>query len=318
MKTKVTFAIVNCNRLFYLKSCVESLLICTEDYEDKEFMIIDNASVEKGTKEYLDEKELQGFKILRQKERDYANEFAIALNWIVENATGDFICPLQGDMQFVVKGCWLDQYVKYCNKYEKHIGSIAFDAQRRVRIKNHAPFAIFNDSDLNEEFKFYIDLKRQPVQGAADVFYPRWILEKIYPWSIKNKSFEGGPDSETSMLQKVRHMFERGELSNICTVVPKIPVSAAICTDQRGTMGRVRGNKRYGDYWEAKEDNLYYKVLDYNEILKSQDINQGLPLPIEVMAEGLQWDVPMDEFGNWKKNPIRPETATPADYVELY
>ena len=50
---KVTFGMVNCNRLFYLKSCFESLIECTLDYPNKEIIIVDNASVEKGTKEYL-------------------------------------------------------------------------------------------------------------------------------------------------------------------------------------------------------------------------------------------------------------------------
>ena len=46
---KVTFGIVNCNRLFYLKSCLESLIDTTQNYENKELIVIDNASVEPGT-----------------------------------------------------------------------------------------------------------------------------------------------------------------------------------------------------------------------------------------------------------------------------
>ena len=52
---KVSFGLVNCNRLFYLKSCLESLIYCTEDYDNKEFLVVDNASVEKGTEEYLEQ-----------------------------------------------------------------------------------------------------------------------------------------------------------------------------------------------------------------------------------------------------------------------
>ena len=33
---KVSFGLVNCNRLFYLKSCLESLIYCTEDYANKD------------------------------------------------------------------------------------------------------------------------------------------------------------------------------------------------------------------------------------------------------------------------------------------
>ena len=50
---KVSFGLVNCNRLFYLRSCLESLIHCTQDYPNKEIIVVDNASVESGTDEYL-------------------------------------------------------------------------------------------------------------------------------------------------------------------------------------------------------------------------------------------------------------------------
>ena len=101
---KVTFGIVNCNRLHYMRSCLESLLYCTDSYDNKEIIIVDNASVEQGTSEYLDEKEKQGIIVIRQEKRDPSSEFAKGLNVIIENSTGEYICPLQGDMQFIVKG----------------------------------------------------------------------------------------------------------------------------------------------------------------------------------------------------------------------
>ena len=318
MKAKVSFGIVNCNRLYYLKSCLESLLICTEDYDDKEIIIVDNASVEEGTEDYLAEKEKQGIRVYRQKERDPANEFARALNLIVEETSGRFVCPLQGDMQFIVKGGWLKEYVDFAEKYEANIGGIGFDAQRRVRIARHAPFGAMDENMSPDEFHFFADIKRNPVQGAADCFYTRKMLEKIYPWHIKNVNFEGEQDSETHMLNKVKSLHESGQINNVYTFVPKIPVSAAICTDARGTMGRVRGNKRYGDYWEAKSNNLYYNLIDYDEAIRMQNENGGMPLPIERMAVGNGWEVPIDEMGAWKKNPIRPETATDSDFVILY
>ena len=139
---KVTFGITNCNRLHYLQSCLESLLYCTEDYPNKEIIIIDNASIEKGTDKYLKEKESQGHIVIKQESRDPANEFAKALNLVADTATGDFICPLQGDMQFIVKSQWLQKYVEYYTKYHDNLGCIMFDAQRNVTNKNHAPYGI--------------------------------------------------------------------------------------------------------------------------------------------------------------------------------
>ena len=77
---KVTFGFINCNRLFYLKACIESLLLCTQDYKNKELIIIDNASIEAGTEQYLDDLSARGFTVIRNKVRDPNNEFARGLS----------------------------------------------------------------------------------------------------------------------------------------------------------------------------------------------------------------------------------------------
>ena len=126
---KVTFGFVNCNRLHYLKSCVESLLFCTRTYPNLEFIVIDNASVEDGTQEYLDDLANRGFKVFKTDSRDPANEYAKALNKIFEESTGEFICPITGDMQFILDGPWLQEYVLLYGKNVENIGCIIFDAQ---------------------------------------------------------------------------------------------------------------------------------------------------------------------------------------------
>ena len=315
---KVTFGIINCNRLHYLKSCVESLIYCTDDYTNKEIIIVDNASVEDGTEEYLKEKEECGLKIFRQKERDTNNEFAKALNLICEEATGDFIAPLQGDVQFIVKGGWLQKYVEFYSEYGSAIGCMTFDAQRNERIINSQPFGLFKQDHVNDEFRLYVDPKRHPILGAADCMYSRQIVDKIYPWHVKNKSHEGGEDSETAMLTKVQELMNSGGLPRqLFSIVPQIPVSVGIYTDARGTNARVRGNRRYGDYWPPKESFMYYHIHDYDNIVEKANDNKGFPLSIEVMATPIGWKPPVDNQGNWIKNPIRPETATRTDYVEL-
>ncbi len=62
---KVSFGFINCNRLHYLRSCLESFLVCTEDYPNKEIIVVDNASTEDGTDEYLEElREREGIQSL--------------------------------------------------------------------------------------------------------------------------------------------------------------------------------------------------------------------------------------------------------------
>jgi len=84
--------------------------------------------------------------------------------------------------------------------------------------------------------------------------------------------------------------------------MPAVPVSAAIWTDPRGSSVRVRGNMRYGKYFEPKEGYKYYHVRTFDEAM-SMDTGE-LPVEIERVAVGVGWEVPIDELGNWKKNPL--------------
>jgi len=305
--SKVTFGIVNCNRLHYFKSCVESLLYCTEDYPDKEIILVDNASIEKGTGRYLLEKEKQGIKVIRREERDPHNEFAKALNTIVEESSGDYVCPLQGDMQFIMRGDWLQDYVTFYDQNIDKVGCILLDAQRRVRNRKDQYIKTTSDN-------FLLNPHRNPISGAADCIYSRNIIDMMYPWREENEDHEGTKDSETAMLVKVSNIIKDKNLELFC-VQPMKPVSAAIFTDKRGTNARIRGNRRYGDYWPPKGDFKYYHILDYNKMFEKYD--SPWPMSIEMLATPIGFDAPVDHNFNWLKNPIDPNNCSEDDYVEL-
>ena len=309
-KPLVSFGVINCNRLHYLRSCFESLYDTTSDYPNREFIVVDNASVEEGTKEYLDELETRGVKVVRMSDRDPANEFARGLNTVFELSSGEYILPLQGDMQFTVRG-WLQEFVDFYSENVETTGCICLDAQRRVTHESHR-HAMTNFVGSGT-FKFCYDLVRPPFCGAGDVMYARRWVQKFYPWNIKNQNHEGTMDSETFMLQKSKSIRESERLQIYCAV-PSIPVSVAIYTDSRGTNARVRGNRRYGDYWPPKESYKYYEVHDLADASLSA---KSIPSPIEEAALPVGWIAPIDERGSWMKNPIRPETAKPADFVEI-
>lgn len=312
--TLVSFVVINCNRLFYLKSCVESLLRTTADYEKKELVVIDNASVESGTKDYLSELEHRGFRIVARLKRDPANEFASALNLGVAETKGEIVFPIQGDTQFIWSDGWLREYVALFNDLDDSIGCVMLDAQRRSRVLGGRPYgSIMNHSN------FFFDSKRNPVNCAGDCAYSRRLLEKVGPWRTENLSHEGGNDSETDMLNRVQQFMKRDESLRWRCVVPRVPPSVGIFTDCRGTMARCRGNKRYGDYWEAKDSSktLYYELLGSND-RERLSYDKSIPLSIEEVARPIGFLPPIDEKGNWLKNPIRPETALPSDYVVLY
>jgi hypothetical protein len=311
----VTFGIVNCNRLFYLKSCFETLYEATNDYPNREFIVVDNASVEEGTEEYLNSLESRGVNVIRQPERDPSNEFAKGVNLICRLAKGKYICPLQGDMQFTANHQWLQAYVDFYEENYDNVGCIIFDAQRSITNFSHKE--AFSTQLGTSDFKFVFNSARSPISGAGDVMYSRKVIELIYPWNESNLSHEGGQDSETAMLQKVQSIMTQLNWRPI-SAAPMIPVSAAIYTDARGTNARIRGNRRYGDYWAPKDGIHYYLPFETEVLLNKLPCAAfSFPHGIEAIAHPNGWEAPIDDRGSWLKNPIRPETALKSDYVDL-
>ena len=182
---RVTFGFVNCNRLFYLKSCVESLLKCTENYKNKEIIIVDNASIEEGTQEYLNTLKARGHLVKQQESRDPANEFARAKNIIVDNATGDYICPITGDLQFILSDGWLEEFVNIYEKFSDQIGCILFDAQRTVRNQSGRYSETLGDSN----YRFVFDYNRPPVAAATNAMFSK---KKRHAPFVKPRTAPGG------------------------------------------------------------------------------------------------------------------------------
>ena len=307
---KVSFGIVNCNRLHYLKSCLESLVVCTEDYSDKEIIVIDNASIETGTEEYLESLRQRGIKVFKTQVRDPSNEYAKALNKIVEVSTGEIICPLSGDLQFVVKGGWVKSYVDLM-KSRPDIGSIMLDAQRKVTINSEFRTEYFDKGKL----RFWKNLSRPPIATSGNSFYKREVLAHLGPWSENNKNHEGSDDSETKMLKRVIDVVEKQTIK-WCQYQPSVPMTVMIYTDPRGTNARVRGEKIYGKYSPAKGNPpLYYKIKSLEEIDDEFSTrNRQSPIEIEKIAIGNGWNIYLDEDGNWKKNPIRIDQCSDEDW----
>ena len=302
----VTFGFVNCNRLYYLKSCLETFLKCTEDYSNKEIIVVDNASVEKGTDEYLDDLKKRNIKVFKQEKRDTRNEYARALNTIVENSTGDFIAPLAADMQFTLSSGWLSEYVKFFMKYKEIIGCIGFDAQRKVRLGNHRL-----SKPQGDDFKFVAVIDKNPIMGAANSMYSREIINVMYPWDCDNDAHEGGGDSETKMLSKITaYVKERNKA--LVHVAPIVSPSIGIY-NEKGDNARVRGDKRYGIYVKPTKNHEYYEIHDYEHLLK-QSADRTVPFSIEELAKAIDWNLPMGANGNWIKNPMNINKASESDY----
>jgi len=297
MKTKVTFGIINYNRLYYLKSCAESLMESVSDYENVEFICIDDNSKEPGTKQYLKSLKKRGWTVINQEEyrktrklitdeyndTTHMNAFSDALNIILRKSTGELFIPLQGDIEFVRKG-WLSCYVKLFEERE-NVGCVLLDAQRKVRLEN----STFTDKFVTEENVFAVDLKRK-VSGAGDVVYRTSAIKDLGGWNSSPESNARGytATSETDFTYRIHT-----EYGNFIKVyVPFKPPAIVILTDKSGTNARVRGGKRYGNYWQAK-DNKYYRWV------KSKWENKDRPQSIEELAStNGNWEMPIDEEGN--------------------
>ena len=293
---KVSFGIINYNRLFYLKSCAESLMESVKDYPDVEFICIDDNSKEPGTQEYLQSLKDRGWIVVNQENyrkltkksinaiKDVIDEFSSALNLFYQLSSGELLAPLQGDLQFIRKG-WLKEYVDLFSG-RNDVFAIMFDAQRRTRLEGSTFEKVDSGSGV-----FAVE-KGRGIPGAGDCLYNREVLNALGGWHVglQHNAEEIFTEMGGSVFNNSKKVY-----------VPWSPPAAVIFTDPRGTNGRVRGNKRFGLYWEALKDNRYYQWIEKDSIPH----NNNRPASIEevVVANG-GWELPIDENGNWKKNPI--------------
>jgi glycosyltransferase involved in cell wall biosynthesis len=305
---RVSFGIINYNRLYYLMSCAESLMQSVEDYDNVEFICVDDNSSEPGTKEYLQTLEQRGWNVIDQQDTrseqkgavgdnnvDHLYPFIDALNIIHRKSTGSVVIPLQGDIQFVRKN-WLSSFVQLLTQ-EKDVACIGLDAQRRSTleassfVKKQVGTAVFGA------------VKNRRIAPTGDSAYSKKILDKMDGWDLTGK-----PNPEDHFVRK----FHRKFLRPMRVYLPWVPVAIAICTDPRGTNARVRGNKRYGKYWRAQNDS-YYHWIDEKELPNHPD----RPCSVEEVAFSDEVKLPLDNHGNWMKNPVDISTAGPADYEIL-
>src|SRR3990167_840285 len=143
---RVSFGVINFNRLYYLKACTKSLQESVRDYNGVQLICIDDSSIESGTAEYLEELEHNGWVVIdqgryRTGEKGFIGDnvahikpFSEALNILYKESNGDYIVPLQGDSQFV-RHNWLTSYVRLMQERED-VGAIMLDAQRKIRLNN--------------------------------------------------------------------------------------------------------------------------------------------------------------------------------------
>lgn len=142
------------------------------------------------------------------------------------------------------------------------------------------------------------------VPGSADCVFTRELLDRVGGWSIGK-----GINSENDFVAKVEKLRPRLKRYYLY-----LPAALAIITDKRGTNARIRGNKIYGDYWQAEND-LYYKYIT-SKNYDNNKLNRPYSIEEVVISNG-NWELPLDKNGRWKKNPIEITEHTPYTLIKV-
>ena len=106
--TKVSILIPTRDKLPLLKACIDSIERTTIGL-DIELIVVDNNSVQKETIEYLEKLNRVGHKVLSYKQKFNFSEIC---NYAAEEATGEFLCFLNNDIEALEPG-WLSSMVEH-------------------------------------------------------------------------------------------------------------------------------------------------------------------------------------------------------------
>ncbi len=134
---KILFAVITCNRLYYLKNCVNSILKFV-GIEDISLMIVDNCTIEKGFEEYISS--LPESVFVKRFNKRSPNELYRAMNYVVKYCLKnniDIVNFIQDDYQFLYRLDSMLPTVKKCFKKYPKVGQINYNmAWKRKRIGN--------------------------------------------------------------------------------------------------------------------------------------------------------------------------------------
>ena len=303
----VTIGVVSYNRLHYLRALMESARECV-CYPAVQWIVVDGASVEPGLREYV-----QGLDFVEHKVFEPCTH-PEAMNRILELARGEYLMILPEDVQFVLRGEWLEDMVEAAT--HRHVGHVQFDAQRRQTLERY--FGRWRPSVRGRSVPLpvrrpYRRLRtargvdylgfgglREPVGASGIVSFGRTEIRRaLGPWRTRAELAsmqDSGLGAERDMILRYRDSGLRLE-----AFMRRVPVVADIVTDPRGTKARVRfGNRRYGRYAPPPEGDLYYHVWDESEL----DVFAAGPPAFEDFVRPLGFELPLDEGGNLLKTNV--------------
>jgi glycosyltransferase involved in cell wall biosynthesis len=319
VSTLVTIGVVSYNRLHYLRALLESARECVHS-EAVQWIVVDGNSVESGLREYLEGCDFIQHKIFAD------CTHAEAMNRIVELAEGECLMILPEDVQFVVRGRWLEDMVELVHEHPE-VGHVQFDVQRRKTLRRHftesrvrlrgRPLPLRRrvrrlSTSSGQEFLGY-GSEREPIGGAGIVTFCRTELRhRLGPWRMTPAEAvleDSSLGAEADMICRYRSSGLHLE-----AFLMRFPAVADIVTDPRGTKARIRrGNRRYGLYRPPPSGDLYYRIWDESELARFDHLE---PAPgFEDFVEPIGFELPLDQHGDLLKVSVINESE-PYELVE--
>ncbi len=290
----VTVGVISCNKLHYLKACVQSFRE-TNTYDNIEWIIVDNHSTEAGTREYIESLDFVDYKVF-QEARNPTNEEAIAKNLMLEKASGDYLLMLLDDHQIVTRYDYLQEMMEIVDREGQGVTQVVQALQRRSRVAEESAIAVERGTSSGRQYYFMTG--RPIVVGGCFAHMDLW--RRFGRFMVDSTKFAG---IEEEAIQRTR----RWKHGRIKRCLQQVPISVPIVTDPRGYDVKIRGYQRIGMYEPPNaETGLYYRILERDEVQALKD--RGGMAAIEDVLEAQPGIVlPINESGNWIKGGVAPE-----------
>jgi len=293
----LTVGVISCNKLHYLKACIRSFQE-TNSYPNVEWIIVDNASSEPGTREYIESLDFVTHKIF-QEERNPTNEEAIAKNLMLERASGQYLFMLLDDHQIVTRYNYLQEMIDIVDHEGRGVTQVVQALQRRSRVMEEMAIALPRRTRSGAEY-YYMD-GMPIVVGGCFAHMDFW---RRFGRFVEDSEKFGGVEEEA--IHRTRTAW-RWRLRKPKRCLQRVPISLAIVTDPRGYDVKIRGYQRIGIYEPPNPDTgLYYQILDLEEIETLKNLSRMAAIE-DVLRAQPGVNLPMDDSGNWIKAGRPPE-----------
>lgn len=307
---RVTLGFLSCERLNYLRATLESARECI-NYPDLEWIVVDDDSEESGLREYILNCDWIQHKVFRRQTH------AEAMNQLVEMATGQYIMIWPEDVQFIIRGNWLEDLVDLLED-NPYIGGVGLDAQRLCTLES-----IFHPSMKERITRFHSEWRRfgwsrmrRQRQITSSRGFQLWtygsvgdgvvgsgipsltrtkIWRELGPWRVAKPDaclIDSSLGAEDDMIERVRR---KGLCLQLAT--PQIPVAADIINDDIGCKAKVRRGIRYGNYTPPPGGGpLYYEIESHKNLRKMA--REDRPLTFSECVKPIGFEIPLDANGD--------------------